>query len=54
MTDQRLQNAIKGQTTELQCQPCLRDRYMPWGKCVQCIAKIGGDSCRFRNYRRFP
>jgi hypothetical protein len=54
MTDQRLREAVKGRAAELQAQPCIRGRYSRWGKCVQCIAKVGGDSCRFRDYRQFP
>lgn len=43
----------KGKTKDIQQTPCLRQRYGVWGKCVQCVAKLGGDSCRFRLTRVF-
>ncbi|WWD15646.1 hypothetical protein CI109_100068 [Kwoniella shandongensis] len=53
MTDALLKKNLQGKTREIQMAPCLRPRYAKWGKCTQCIAKIGGDSCRFRDYRVF-
>ncbi|CAK9781514.1 unnamed protein product [Cutaneotrichosporon oleaginosum] len=54
LTDTRLKALVRGKRRELQLAPCIRKRYGPWGKCTQCVSKIGGDSCRFRNYRVFP
>ena len=44
---------LAGKQTETQISVCLRPRYEKWGKCTQCIAKLGGDACRFRNFRTF-
>ncbi|BEJ16184.1 hypothetical protein CspHIS471_0507890 [Cutaneotrichosporon sp. HIS471] len=54
LPDARLRALVRGKDKELQLAPCIRKRYDPWGKCTQCVSKIGGDSCRFRNYRVFP
>lgn len=54
LSDQRLKAMVRGKTREVQLAPCIRQRYGKWGKCTQCVSKIGGDSCRFRNYRIFP
>jgi hypothetical protein len=54
LTENRLKALVRGKKRELQLAPCIRKRYDPWGKCTQCVSKIGGDSCRFRNYRVFP
>ncbi|WVR04951.1 hypothetical protein IAU60_001963 [Kwoniella sp. DSM 27419] len=52
-TDVQIKKLLHGQTRELQLAQCQRPRYAKWGKCTQCIAKVGGDSCRFRDYRTF-
>ncbi|GMK55738.1 hypothetical protein CspeluHIS016_0207940 [Cutaneotrichosporon spelunceum] len=54
LPDARLKALVRGKDKEIQLAPCIRKRYGPWGKCTQCVSKIGGDSCRFRNYRVFP
>lgn len=54
LPEARLKALVRGKKRELQLAPCIRKRYDPWGKCTQCVSKIGGDSCRFRNYRVFP
>ncbi|KAK4684539.1 hypothetical protein P7C73_g5636, partial [Tremellales sp. Uapishka_1] len=53
LTDAKIKEMLLGKTRELQMGPCLRPRYAQWGKCTQCVAKLGGDSCRFRGYRTF-
>ena len=45
---------LQGRTTETQLATCQRPRYAKWGKCTQCVAKNGGDTCRFRDFRVFP
>lgn len=54
LSEMRLKAMVRGKTRETQLAPCIRPRYGQWGKCTQCVSKIGGDSCRFRNYRIFP
>lgn len=54
LTDAKLKEMLRGKTREVQLAPCIRPRYGCWGKCTQCVSKIGGDQCRFRNYRVFP
>lgn len=54
LTDEAIVAALKGKHWDRQMSICLRPRYGKWGKCTQCIAKVGGDSCRFRDYRIFP
>ncbi|ORY32100.1 hypothetical protein BCR39DRAFT_524154 [Naematelia encephala] len=54
LTDAQLKVKLLGHEKEVQVAPCLRPRYAKWGKCTQCVAKAGGDSCRFRGYRVFP
>lgn len=54
LSEMRLKAMVRGKTRETQLAPCIRPRYGKWGKCTQCVSKIGGDSCRFRNYRIFP
>ncbi|KAK8870060.1 hypothetical protein IAR55_000630 [Kwoniella newhampshirensis] len=51
--DVDVKKMLQGKTREIQMAPCQRPRYAKWGKCTQCIAKVGGDSCRFRDYRVF-
>ncbi|WWC69738.1 uncharacterized protein I206_103681 [Kwoniella pini CBS 10737] len=53
-SDAMVKKLLKGKTKEVQMASCQRPRYGKWGKCTQCIAKIGGDSCRFRDFRSFP
>jgi hypothetical protein len=45
---------LRGKWIERQIGTCQRPRYAKWGKCTQCVAKVGGDSCRFRDFRVFP
>lgn len=52
-SDAHIQKFLTGRTREVQLGGCLKPRYAKWGKCTQCIAKLGGDSCRFRDYRVF-
>ncbi|WVQ77932.1 hypothetical protein IAT38_000012 [Cryptococcus sp. DSM 104549] len=54
LNDVQIKKKLRGQTRETQVAPCLRARYTKWGKCTQCVSKVGGDSCRFRDYRVFP
>ncbi|WWD01723.1 hypothetical protein V866_008669 [Kwoniella sp. B9012] len=54
MSDAMIKKLLKGTTKEVQLASCQRPRYGKWGKCTQCIAKLGGDSCRFRDFRTFP
>ncbi|WWC61433.1 uncharacterized protein I303_104017 [Kwoniella dejecticola CBS 10117] len=54
LSDAMVKKLLKGKTTEVQMSACQRPRYGKWGKCTQCIAKLGGDSCRFRDFRTFP
>lgn len=54
LTDAQIKGMLRGSTRERQMGPCLRPRYAKWGKCTQCVSKVGGDSCRFRDYRVFP
>ncbi|OCF55107.1 hypothetical protein L486_07218 [Kwoniella mangroviensis CBS 10435] len=54
MSDAMIKKLLKGRTKEVQLASCQRPRYGKWGKCTQCIAKLGGDSCRFRDFRTFP
>ncbi|WVQ70399.1 uncharacterized protein L199_008626 [Kwoniella botswanensis] len=54
MSDAMIKKLLKGKTKEVQLASCQRPRYGKWGKCTQCIAKLGGDSCRFRDFRTFP
>lgn len=54
LTDEAIVAALKGKHWDRQMSICIRPRYGKWGKCTQCIAKVGGDSCRFRDYRIFP
>ena len=53
LNDTQLRKELKGKDRERQYGPCLRPRYKGWGKCTQCVAKMSGDSCRFRNFRMF-
>ncbi|OCF44720.1 hypothetical protein I317_01409 [Kwoniella heveanensis CBS 569] len=53
LTDGAIKKLLAGKTKEVQLAACQRPRYAKWGKCTQCIAKLGGDSCRFRDYRTF-
>ncbi|KAL1407437.1 hypothetical protein Q8F55_006870 [Vanrija albida] len=54
LTDVKIKEMLKGKDKEVQLAPCIRPRYGRWGKCTQCVSKVGGDSCRFRTYRTFP
>jgi hypothetical protein len=54
LTDAKIKEMLKGKDKEVQLAPCIRPRYGRWGKCTQCVSKLGGDSCRFRSYRTFP
>ncbi|WWC85206.1 uncharacterized protein L201_000065 [Kwoniella dendrophila CBS 6074] len=54
MSDAVIKQQALGKTKEVQVSTCQRPRYGVWGKCTQCIAKVGGDSCRFRDLRSFP
>lgn len=53
LTDGQIKELLKGKTREVQLATCLRPRYAQWGKCTQCVSKVGGDSCRFKDYRVF-
>lgn len=44
----------QGLEWELQHNICQAARYVAWRKCVQCVAKKGGDTCRFLDFRAFP
>ncbi|KAF6767664.1 JmjC [Kalmanozyma brasiliensis GHG001] len=48
----RLQDE-QGQLWELQFETCQVKRYRHWRRCVQCIAKKIGDTCRFIGFRAF-
>ncbi|PWY97505.1 hypothetical protein BCV70DRAFT_147026, partial [Testicularia cyperi] len=39
---------------EIQAQACLSQRYRTWRRCVQCISKTSGDTCRFMGFRALP
>lgn len=54
LNDQSIKKILVGKTEEVQLGVCLRERYKKWGKCTQCVSKLGGDCCRFRDYRVFP
>lgn len=54
LNDQSIKKFLVGKTEEVQLGICLRERYKKWGKCTQCVSKLGGDCCRFRDYRVFP
>ncbi|SPO29414.1 uncharacterized protein UTRI_04860_B [Ustilago trichophora] len=43
----------QGLTWEVQSGTCNAPRYRQWRKCVQCIAKYAGDTCRFNGFRAF-
>ncbi|PWN48857.1 hypothetical protein IE53DRAFT_388938 [Violaceomyces palustris] len=43
----------EGKLMELQISNCQSKRYSTWVKCMQCYAKVGGDSCRFVGIRAF-
>ena len=51
--DAQIRDYLLGKDREVQMAACLRPRYHNWGKCTQCVSKVGGDSCRFRDYRVF-
>ncbi len=53
LNDAQILKSLKGKTSETQMSMCQKPRYSIWGKCTQCVAKQGGDSCRFRDYRKF-
>ena len=53
MNDAQIRDYLLGKDKEVQLAACLRQRYANWGKCTQCVSKVGGDSCRFRDYRVF-
>lgn len=53
LTEAQLRTMLKGKSREVQVGPCLRPRYTGWGKCCQCVGKVAGDSCRFREFRIF-
>jgi len=53
LSEEKIIQILKGQTRDRQMAMCLRVRYAKWGKCTQCIAKLGGDSCRFKDFRVF-
>ncbi|SNX85702.1 uncharacterized protein MEPE_04411 [Melanopsichium pennsylvanicum] len=40
-------------TWELQSETCQAARYHKWRKCVHCVAKSAGDTCRFVGFRAF-
>ncbi|TYJ55524.1 hypothetical protein B9479_003796 [Cryptococcus floricola] len=54
ITEAQRKKILKGQTIEVQMSPCQRPIYAAWGKCTQCISKVSGDMCRFRDFRVFP
>ncbi|TKY89675.1 hypothetical protein EX895_001460 [Sporisorium graminicola] len=43
----------QGLVWELQSESCNTARHHKWQKCVQCISKTKGDTCRFVNFRAF-
>ncbi|ORX39603.1 hypothetical protein BD324DRAFT_614310 [Kockovaella imperatae] len=51
--ESQIKEHLLGKEFDVQITPCLRPRYAPWGKCTQCVSKSGGDSCRFRDFRKF-
>ena len=52
-SDRKLVESLKGCTRDKQMATCQRPRYARWGKCTQCTSKLGGDSCRFIDFRIF-
>lgn len=44
----------QGGIWELQLGGCSTALYNQWRKCVQCVAKKAGDTCRFSGFRAFP
>ncbi|WVN88947.1 uncharacterized protein L203_104162 [Cryptococcus depauperatus CBS 7841] len=54
MSESQIRKLLLGKSHEFQLAPCQRPRYAKWGKCTQCISKLPGDCCRFRDYRVFP
>lgn len=53
-SETQIKAKLRGRLSERQMATCQRPRYAKWGKCTQCVAKAGGDSCRFREFRVFP
>ncbi|CDS00276.1 uncharacterized protein SPSC_05339 [Sporisorium scitamineum] len=44
----------QGLLWELQSETCNAARYNKWQKCVHCVQKNKGDTCRFIGFRAFP
>lgn len=52
LVPQRYQD-VEGVTWEVQLGACKNQKYERYRKCVQCIAKKVGDTCRFAGFRAF-